>query len=243
MSEKIKKFFTYFLSKLKKSRPLIHPASSSSSSSSPIKRMLSGCKQPKTTSFAVARGSDDDAATLSDVDRFLFENFKSLFLGDDEYTTENNDSNSTDDGVSEENKIDPIPGSDRGNPDFPDLLGDCKSSGSGESIVLLAWSANQYEDFRRSMKGMVDARLRTHGMVDWGFMEELLLCYLNLNEKKLHKYVLSAYVDLINGFRESSLERAPAATATAKPRSVRTFRTGREIGKSKVAIRAVEKQD
>ncbi|XP_028771734.1 transcription repressor OFP14-like [Neltuma alba] len=239
MPKKIQKFFHHCLSKLKNSRPQIHPAASSSSS--PIMRILSGCKQPKTPSFAVSRGNDNDAARLSDVDRFLFENFKSLFLDDNENTPENYNNISTNDGVSEENRGGPITGPPPLRPMSPDLLGDVtESSGSRESIVLLAWSENQYEDFRRSMKEMVDSRLRNHERVDWGFMEELLLCYLNLNEKKSHKFILSAYVDLVHVLRESSSEKAPA---TAKPRSVRTIRTGREIGRSRVAIRAIEKLD
>ncbi|XP_054789409.1 transcription repressor OFP14-like [Prosopis cineraria] len=249
MSKKLQNFFQYCLSKLKNSRPQIHP-SLSSSSSSPIMRILSGCQKPKTSSFAVARGNDDAAVTLSDVDRFLFENFKSLFPDDDENTTANDSNNVTNDGVPEENLGDPKSGFDSGDPTSPDLLGDLsESSGSRESIVVLAWSANQYEDFRRSMTEMVDARLRNHERVDWGFMEELLLCYLNLNDKKSHKFILGAYVDLVHGLRESSPEKSPPAAK--KPRSVRTFRTVKEIGrkerteeaKAAIRFRAIEKQD
>lgn len=252
MVEKLQKIFKYFLSKLKNSHPQIHP-SSPSSSSSPLKRILSGCKHPKTPSFSMARGNDrnnditdnNDAATLEDVDQFLFENFKSLFLGDDEYEyttdhTNNNNNNTTkatDDEDSESNHVDMKTrvADHHVNPMMmsPDLLNDVRTSGSGESIVLLSWSENMYDDFRKSMKQMVEARLRNHGRVDWGFMEELLMCYLNLNEKKFHKYVLSAYVDLLNGFRDgsSSEKSSPAMAETAvpvkRPMSVRTFGRGK----------------
>ncbi|XP_054782049.1 transcription repressor OFP14-like [Prosopis cineraria] len=212
---KVRKFFQYCLSKLKNPRPQIHPPPS-------FTRILSGCKQPKTHSIAIVRGNN--AATLSDIDRFLFENFNSLFLHEeDTIPSSNNIANR----VSGENQRDPRSGSMSFDSTLLDIVGDCsEASGSRESIVVLASSVSQYEDLRRSMKEMVDRRLRNHGRVDWGFMEELLFCYLNLNERKSYKFILNAYVDLINGLRETSPVRAPA---TAKPRSVRTFRTGREI--------------
>lgn len=54
------------------------------------------------------------------------------------------------------------------------------------------------------MEEMVEARLNDRGRVDWEFMEELLFCYLDLNEKKSYKYILSAFVDLIVVLREKS---------------------------------------
>ncbi|GMN37248.1 hypothetical protein TIFTF001_006658 [Ficus carica] len=80
-----------YLFKIKKPTPKIHfPTNSFSSSKNWI---LSGCKHPKTLSFAVGRGDQkhdahrddvgDISAKLSDIDRFLVENFKSLYIKDD----------------------------------------------------------------------------------------------------------------------------------------------------------------
>jgi hypothetical protein len=65
---------------------------------------LNGCKHPRTPSFSLdGKNNDDnkkndDEATLADIDRFLFENFKSLYLDDDE----KNDCNNTKRVVSSE---------------------------------------------------------------------------------------------------------------------------------------------
>ncbi|CAJ1955204.1 unnamed protein product [Sphenostylis stenocarpa] len=87
-----------YLFKIKSPRPQIRLPSKN--------WILSGCKHPRTPSFALYSGRNepqnhrhvvrntnknsyhhkDDAATLADVDRFLFENFKSLYVKDEEET-------------------------------------------------------------------------------------------------------------------------------------------------------------
>lgn len=88
----------YLINKIKKptsTPPLIHSNSTNDYSFSSSKNwIISSCKHPsKTLSFAIGRDqlekveknntSDNKAARLSDVDRFLFENFKSLYINDD----------------------------------------------------------------------------------------------------------------------------------------------------------------
>ncbi|VFQ92909.1 unnamed protein product [Cuscuta campestris] len=73
-----------------------------------------------------------------------------------------------------------------------------------DSIAVLTCGSNPYEEFKRSMREVIEERLKHHGELDWEFMEELLLCYLNLNDKKSYKFVLSAFVDLIAVFEVSS---------------------------------------
>ncbi|ESW22657.1 hypothetical protein PHAVU_005G171200 [Phaseolus vulgaris] len=228
--------------------------------------ILSGCKHPRTPSFAVysggneprhhhhhhhvhVRNNNNDAATLADVDRFLFENFKSLYLKDDEEITLN--SKRVFDGEYENREVEETtsPRDPRGslvedvftnttNTTTSDEVGsvstvstlyDVSSSGSYEkaradhallpddSIALLSHSTSPYEDFRGSMEEMVK---KHEGVVDWDFMEELLFCYLNLNRKKSHKFILGAFVDLAAAMRRSNSE-----PASDKPRSVRTVRT------------------
>ncbi|KAH7547300.1 hypothetical protein FEM48_Zijuj01G0295100 [Ziziphus jujuba var. spinosa] len=92
-------------------------------------------------------------------------------------------------------------------------------------IAVLTYSPCPQDEFRRSMHEMIEARLRHHQKVDWVFMEELLFSYLNLNEKKSHKYILSAFVDLIVVLRQRSNDRVQAA---ARSRNVRSSRERRK---------------
>jgi len=272
-----KKIRDYFF-KIKSPRPQIRLPSKN--------WILSGCKHPRTPSFALysARNKprhhhhrdlvhnnnkkkdsyhpNDDAATLADVDRFLFENFKSLYLKDDEETLNAKRVFEGEDQNHEVQETTSSPRDLRGSTRFfvkPGFSGslvedaftnttintttsdevgsvstvstlyDVSSSSSYEkeradhalpddSIAILTHSTSPYEDFRRSMQEMVNNH---EGVVDWDFMEELLFCYLNLNHKKSHKFILGAFVDLITVMRRSDSEQA-----THKPRSVRTVRTG-----------------
>ncbi|KAK8551219.1 hypothetical protein V6N13_119697 [Hibiscus sabdariffa] len=93
MSKKLQKSVQDYLSKIKSTSPNIQFPSKSLSPSR--KWIPKGCRHPKTLSFAVypARNhghqgtnndNNDDAATLADVDRFLFENFRSLYIEEDD---------------------------------------------------------------------------------------------------------------------------------------------------------------
>lgn len=62
-----------------------------------------------------------------------------------------------------------------------------------ESEMLSMVSENPYEDFRRSMEEMVEA----HGVKDWKGLEELLGCYLKINGKTNHGYIVGAFIDLL----------------------------------------------
>ncbi|OMO66763.1 hypothetical protein COLO4_30372 [Corchorus olitorius] len=296
MSKKLQKSLQDYLSKIKKPSPHIHLPSSNTISSSK-KWVLKGCKHPKTLSFAVnGDGNDhqgnsdatDDSATLSDVDRFLFENFKSLYIKDDD---EDEEKITQRRGHVREEMISP----DRStimfeSPRFvnppPDLCGSNRffvpkglssslieesrrssaatnttlstsedmgstststastntgngsnsygGTGSGgggddqhakspsipeECIAVLRYSPNPYDDFRRSMQEMVEARLRNRSTIDWDFMEELLFCYLNLNDKKSYKFILSAFVDLIVVMRQND-RKIPARTSRSSTSKV-----------------------
>jgi uncharacterized protein (TIGR01568 family) len=231
---------------------------------------------------------NDDEATLADIDRFLFENFKSLYLDDDEknecnntkrvVSSEEEEDEEEDEDEKEETpkeicpKLGPIffdsseerPLDLRGSNRFLltrgfsgsmsnttsttttntfEEMGSCSNSSTPKNfinnsssnedqvniphncVVVLASSPNPYDDFRRSMEETVEGRLRNNQCVDWDFMEELLFCYMNLNEKKSYKFILSAFCDLISLMRQSS-EAEPM-----KPRSVRTVRIEGEVRK------------
>lgn len=82
MQKPLQKSFQDYISKIKKRKTYSHKFSVPSKIllSSSKRKILRACKHPKTRSVAV----EDVAATLADVDQFLFDNFKSLFLEDDD---------------------------------------------------------------------------------------------------------------------------------------------------------------
>lgn len=62
-----------------------------------------------------------------------------------------------------------------------------------------------HDEFRRSMEEMAAARrIDQYQPLDLDFLEELLFCYLNLNEKRAHKYILGAFVDIMVGSGQES---------------------------------------
>lgn len=63
-----------------------------------------------------------------------------------------------------------------------------------ESAAIMAMdSRDPFTDFRVSMEEMVEA----HGLKDWECLEELLTCYLRVNGKSNHGYIVGAFVDLL----------------------------------------------
>lgn len=305
MPKKLQKTLQDYLNKIKNKNPQPQIR---------LTKMLSGCKHPKTPSFSLDNGRNisssnavnnnnnkiNDAATLADVDRFLFENFKSLYFKDDEETEQNN--NNKNKRISDEKNNEEPPKRIGGSwllesPRFittppQDLCGSARffvkpgnsgslmedalsltnsdeadSSNSNNSnssstaspskevivvnhddhnhhtlpencVALLSYSPSPYDDFRRSMQELVESKYgkieNNQRKIDWDFMEEILFCYLNVNEKKSHKFILSAFVDLITVMRKNS-EAAPA-----KPCSVRTVRIGREVRKKKTKQVTIE---
>nr|GMD86749.1 transcription repressor OFP13-like [Ipomoea batatas] len=81
-----------------------------------------------------------------------------------------------------------------------------------ESVEMEIASRNPFADFRRSMAEMVEA----HGggfPHDWKFLEELLACYLRLNGKTSHGYIVGAFVDLlVELFMDQSLANEESDT-------------------------------
>lgn len=62
-----------------------------------------------------------------------------------------------------------------------------------ESTVMAMESRDPCVDFRLSMEEMVEA----YGLKNWECLEELLTCYLRVNSKKNHGYIVGAFVDLL----------------------------------------------
>ncbi|KAF2323324.1 hypothetical protein GH714_034622 [Hevea brasiliensis] len=241
MPTKLQKSLQDYLSKIKNPTP---PNSMSSSKTG----FYQAAKNPKTPSFARDRSLNegherDGAATLSDIDRFLFENFKSLYIKNDEedHPQKKTCGEEEEEGGGDGDYDNRVRGP-RGvlyhdhydSPRLfeipPDLCGSHRffvTAGSSSSLIEEARDkvlSEPNEDFRLSMQEMVEARLQRKGKVNWDFMQELLFSYLDLNEKKSHKFILSAFVDLVVGLRQRSGE------VPAKPRrSCRIGERGRKL--------------
>ncbi|KAL3505927.1 hypothetical protein ACH5RR_031309 [Cinchona calisaya] len=71
-------------------------------------------------------------------------------------------------------------------------------------VAIQTYSPDPYADFRRSMQEMVDAHEVKDVKADWDFLHELLLCYLNLNPKHTHKFIIGAFTDLIVSLMSST---------------------------------------
>ncbi|KAK1320168.1 hypothetical protein QJS10_CPA03g01955 [Acorus calamus] len=66
--------------------------------------------------------------------------------------------------------------------------------GFGKDTVLMAMaSEDPYLDFKASMEEMVEA----HGLREWSCLQELLHCYLRLNDRRTHRAIVLAFVDLL----------------------------------------------
>jgi uncharacterized protein (TIGR01568 family) len=77
--------------------------------------------------------------------------------------------------------------------------------GIGSGVAVPTYSPDPYNDFKRSMEEMVEA-LGLDKRVHWARLHELLLCYLALNSKQTHKYIRSAFADLLLGLTGSKDE-------------------------------------
>jgi len=260
MPNPLQKSLHGYLSKIKKETGKLQLSSSHSFSSS--KNWVLG-KHPKKLSFSFkhrrrsskTRFSKEEpvyhqdsahAATLSDIDRFLEENFKSLCIRDDQEddqhqarVTKNKEKreSSSDDSDDDDDdyrhrfertwghavydspkqppdllrteRLSPPPGSSEGRPSM-ETTSTSSERQSRSTLVLpenciavLRYTDEPQEDFRQSMVEMMESKLgMRESEVDWDLMEELLFCYLDLNDKKSHKFILSAFVDLIIALRE-----------------------------------------
>lgn len=67
------------------------------------------------------------------------------------------------------------------------------------SVAVPTFSPDPYADFRRSMQEMVEAREFAMDVKkpNWEFLHELLLCYLALNPKSTHRFIIGAFADLL----------------------------------------------
>ncbi|KAL8100804.1 transcription repressor OFP16-like [Apium graveolens] len=73
-------------------------------------------------------------------------------------------------------------------------------------IAVPTLSPDPYLDFFRSMQDMVEARSLTDVKTNYDNLQELLRCYLSLNPKSTHKYIVRAFADLLISLMTPPLE-------------------------------------
>jgi uncharacterized protein (TIGR01568 family) len=210
---------------LKKILP-IHIPSSAIPANITSARLLSTCRFPRTpsldldTDHAAAASADDNkkdqAATLSDVDRFLFDNFGSLCIHDN-----NDPSLSVGTSTSVVNGTPPTSKTSSSSESASEDIKEARpGEEGGDSTAIVVFTMYPYTDFWRSMQNMVKLH---HGCVcqplDWDFLEELLFFYLQLNDKAMHKHILRAFADLTAGTHMASSTPGNAQWADKSLRS------------------------
>jgi uncharacterized protein (TIGR01568 family) len=204
---KLRKSLQHCISRKLKKIPPIHIPGSAIPASIASKRLLSTCRFPRTQSVDIDQAADDDdsrghehghAATLSDVDRFLFDNFRSLYIHDRDESVCLSSSPATSTSLVQPT-AETSSSSDSVTEGAGDIAGAGDDGGTNNTAIVL-FSMDPYTDFRRSMENMI----RTHHgqesqSLDWDFLEELLFYYLQLNDRSVHKYILKAFADLTAG--------------------------------------------
>lgn len=94
-------------------------------------------------------------------------------------------------------------------------------------VAVQTDSPDPYSDFRHSMMEMIEARDLTDAKSDWEFLNELLLCYLTLNPKHAHKFIVGAFADVIVSL---------VASAPPSPARRRTTHHQRHLATSHLSI-------
>ncbi|KAK1428305.1 hypothetical protein QVD17_17137 [Tagetes erecta] len=72
-----------------------------------------------------------------------------------------------------------------------------KYGSGGGGVAIPTISPDPYFDFRKSMQEMVEARDLIDVRANWDYLHELLTCYLDLNPKSAHKFIVGAFADLL----------------------------------------------
>ncbi|GKE29613.1 transcription repressor OFP16-like protein [Tanacetum coccineum] len=79
----------------------------------------------------------------------------------------------------------------------------------GGGVAIHTVSPDPYFDFRKSMQEMVEARDINDARANWDYLHELLTCYLDLNPKSAHKFIVGAFADLlVTLMTESTVKRS-----------------------------------
>ncbi|KAF8388068.1 hypothetical protein HHK36_026734 [Tetracentron sinense] len=93
----------------------------------------------------------------------------------------------------------------------------------GGGVPIPTFSPDPYMDFRRSMQEMVEVRDLLDVRADWDYLHELLLCYLTLNPKHTHKFIIGAFADLLVCLMSSTDEARPDSEVSGRCTDSRHF--------------------
>ncbi|KAK1630403.1 hypothetical protein QYE76_004718 [Lolium multiflorum] len=212
---RLHKSFRHFSKALKKLNGHGRPSANDNPSPASTSSFLSACMHPRTHSFSFPGGRQRhvDAHHCDNDDDALAAGFRSLRIGSTAVLDDDGE-----DGSSTQEDYDGIESEGGASPAMAATKA-VVAGGSG-GVAVVTFSVAPYEDFRRSMREMSDAhcaRMEAAApAVDWDFMEELLFCYLQLNDRVVHKDILRAFTDTVAALRRR--RRAP------KPKSRRTRR-------------------
>ena len=234
---RLRKSLQLYLRRTLKKIPPMHIPSPAIPANIAGARLLSTCRFPRTasvdmdgdravaTAAAADENSKDQAATLSDVDRFLFDNFRSLYIHDDDDANNHPCFPSSSPGTSTSlvDETQPTAETSSSSESVAEEVKEARpGEESGDNTAVVVFSMDPYADFRRSMQNMIKMH---HGRVpqplDWDFLEELLFYYLQLNDQAVHKHILKAFADLTAGTHHQKGSSAPGISQWAH-KSVRS---------------------
>ncbi|VAI41871.1 unnamed protein product [Triticum turgidum subsp. durum] len=219
--------------KLKKIPPIHIPSSTIPATIASSRRLLSTCRFPRTPSLDIDQtatatttttnnnNSGGHAATLSDVDRFLFDNFRSLYIHDrdDDNARFLSSPGTPSTSIVDETQL------TAGTPSLSNSVkedtGEARpGDDTSDDAAIVLFSMDPYTDFRRSMQNMIKMH---HGQesqsLDWDFLEELLFYYLQLNDQSVHRHILKAFADLTAGTQRAIPTRGKPHWADKSVRS------------------------
>ncbi|KAL6615481.1 hypothetical protein ACP70R_037751 [Stipagrostis hirtigluma subsp. patula] len=225
---KLRKSLQLYFSKQLKKIPPIHVPSSHIPASITSARLLSNCRCPRTPSLDLdgdhtAAADDnikDQAATLSDVDRFLFDNFRSLYIHGSDNDACLPSSSGTSSSLNNETQPTAETSSSLSELATEDVKEARPDEESGINTAIVVFSMDPYMDFRRSMHNMIKMHHgHTSHPLDWDFLEDLLFYYLQLNDQAVHKHILKAFADLTAGTHKESPAHGKAQWANKSVRS------------------------
>ncbi|XP_057504764.1 transcription repressor OFP14-like [Actinidia eriantha] len=81
--------------------------------------------------------------------------------------------------------------------------GTCLNTSPYDTIFAVAMhSSEPYVEFYTSMVEVVRSRLEQDLTVDWAYMSDLLGCYCEINDKRSHKYIVRAFMDVVEGLHQ-----------------------------------------
>ncbi|CAI0466146.1 unnamed protein product [Linum tenue] len=67
----------------------------------------------------------------------------------------------------------------------------------GGVVAVRKYSPDPYSDFKKSMEEMIESRRIVDARGNWDYLHQLLSCYLAMNPKHTHGYIVSAFADTV----------------------------------------------